>query len=97
MRHYSGITQQIESNTGTTLQYSKFGRIFDPNEQALYRGDFPMAIESLGSNDAIIVDAAYHYDSSRVHLLANTVKHIANMSTHTMTSVFYMDQQWKNG
>ena len=85
------------SNTGTTLRYSEFGWIFDNDEQALYRGDFPMAIESLGSNDAIIVDAAYHYDSSRVHLLANAVKHIANMSTHAMASVFYMEpamEEW---
>jgi hypothetical protein len=85
------------SNTGTTLLYSKFGWIFDPSEHALYRKDFPKAIESLGSNDAIILDAAYHYDSSRVHLLANAVKHIANMSTQAMSSVFYMEpamEEW---
>ena len=85
------------STTGTTLLYSKFGWIFDTNEHALYRGDFPTAIQRLGSNDAIILDAAYHYDSSRVHLLANAVKHIANLSTHAMASVFYMEpamEEW---
>lgn len=72
------------SITKTTLLYSKFGWHFDPNEHALYRGDFPRAIQNLNSNDAIILDAAYHYDSSRVHLLANAVKHIADLSTQAM-------------
>lgn len=84
------------AKTGTTLQFSKFGWIFDHNEHDLFKGVFPKTIQRLGSNDAIVMDAYAHYDSSRLHLLANAVNHIAQMSTQAMASVFYMEPALKD-
>ena len=86
-----------QSQNGTTLRYSQFGWHFDTSEYALYRDDFPTAVKTLGSNDAIVLNAGMHYDSSRVHFLAKAVNFMANMSTQSTASVFYINHYWKNG
>ena len=86
-----------QSQNGTTLRYSQFGWHFDTSEYALYRDDFPTAVKTLGSNDAIVLNAGMHYDSSRVHFLAKAVNFMANMSTQSTASVFYMEpllEEW---
>ncbi len=54
-------------------------------------------MKTLGSNDAIVLNAGMHYDSSRVNFLAKEVNFMANMSTQSTASVFYMEpplEEW---
>jgi hypothetical protein len=88
------------NSTATTIKYSHFGLVGGGSEANLYKRDFPMAANTLGSNDAIILTAAAHYDSSRVHLYQRAVTHIATMSIQSNASVFYMEptpEEWPTG
>jgi hypothetical protein len=87
------------TRTTTTLKFLHFGHLWGIEEN-LYERDFPTAANTLGSNDAIIVTAAAHYDSTRVHLYQKALTHIATMSIQSNASIFYTEptpEEWPTG
>jgi hypothetical protein len=97
-----GIGTQLEwkhahdSTTTTVLKYSRYGLRWG-DEKNIYLDAYPTAITTLGENGAIVLDAAYHYDSAHVNEFENVINFIANLSTKTNASVFYMEpsmEEW---
>ena len=98
--HHSNNNNNDNSTGTTVIKYSHNGYIWERDEANLYERDFPTAVKTLGSNDAIILTASSHYDSTLVHLYEKAVTHIATMSTQSNASIFYMEptpQEWPTG
>ncbi|KAL7568327.1 hypothetical protein ACA910_018461 [Epithemia clementina (nom. ined.)] len=96
--HHSSSTSSTTTNNrsnasrnSTHVRYSRFGWKWDTKEPNLYHDDFPTAISTLGEDDAIVINANVHYDSTRVHLFDKALTWIAEQSFLTKASVFYLE------
>jgi hypothetical protein len=96
-----GIGTQLKwkhsnDSTTTVVKFLRFGLSWG-DQNNLYQDAYPTAISTLGENDAIILNAAYHYHSSHLNEFEKVINFIADLSTRTNASVFYMEpsmEEW---
>lgn len=84
-------------HSSTTIKYVSWGWIFDHAEAPLYKTPFPSILQKATMNDAIILDGGAHYDHTRMHLMENALKYIAQQSLETNATVYYIEptpEEW---
>jgi hypothetical protein len=90
-------TYNHSNGAATKVIYSKFGRLWEGSERNLYVDAFPKAIGSLNGKDAIVLDAANHYDAHHFPELKRALTFICDKSLITNASLFYMEsnpEEW---
>ena len=85
----NGAFSGSQSKT-TEVIYSRFGPQWGL-ESNLYNYDFPEAVQILGPNDAILINAAAHYRPQNGHNLEKALTFIAEQSMSANATVFYME------
>ena len=96
--NYSGVERFtfLHPRGKTQVLYSRFGRKWGLDAN-LYKYDFPFSIRNLTSNDAILINAASHYDTAHASQMETAIKFIGKQSLSTNATVFYMEptpEEW---
>jgi len=84
----------------TTLLYESFGRGWPHAINSLYEDSFPKAIESYTEQDAIVVNANSHYETTKVQLLIDDIRFISQQAARSNASVYLMEphaEEWPTG
>jgi hypothetical protein len=81
----------INNNATTFLRFSNFGRKWGLIDN-LYKHAYMKAVDTLGDKDAIILNAAYHYDSPHLHLFEKDLTFFAKQSMRATASVFFIQR-----
>lgn len=84
--------------SSTTFERITWGWKFERNDDTLFKTTFPTILREATSNDAIVINAGAHYNHNRMNLMGKALRFIAQKSSKTDASVFFVEptpEEWK--